>query len=291
MRFNQYDDVRRFHAEVAPVLGRDEAQTSVPLGILAAAVADGGTYGWRDPAGWLMATVADDDDTWLVALMTPPRNVLLYASGRADEAVRVLVDGLRGAGITVPGVTAEARLARRFAEAYTAVSHQSATVAMSQRIYELTSVNPDVRAVGSLRAARPADLAFLPYWYEAFLLDCGLSDSATVSAEREAYDDIVSDGGTYVQEVDGMPVASARKQAALARVCRVGYVYTPPYLRNHGYASACVAALSRLILDEGYGSCVLYTDLANPVSNSIYQRIGYRPYCDSLELRFEEPTP
>ena len=25
---------------------------------------------------------------------------------------------------------------------------------------------------------------------------------------------------------------------------------------------------------------------ANPISNSIYQKIGYKPMCDSLEIRF-----
>jgi predicted GNAT family acetyltransferase len=31
---------------------------------------------------------------------------------------------------------------------------------------------------------------------------------------------------------------------------------------------------------------VLYTDLANPASNTLYQRLGYRPVSDSTVLRF-----
>jgi predicted GNAT family acetyltransferase len=31
---------------------------------------------------------------------------------------------------------------------------------------------------------------------------------------------------------------------------------------------------------------VLFTDLSNPTSNAIYQRIGYRPVADALMLRF-----
>ena len=67
----------------------------------------------------------------------------------------------------------------------------------------------------------------------------------------------------------------------------VGGVYTPPELRRKGYATACVAALSALLLDRGHSFCVLYTDLANPTSNSIYQKIGYRPVTDSAVHRFE----
>jgi hypothetical protein len=57
-------------------------------------------------------------------------------------------------------------------------------------------------------------------------------------------------------------------------------VYTPPELRRRGYASHCVAELSRALLAEGYDFCALFTDLANPTSNHIYQEIGYRPVCD-----------
>ncbi|MNP50491.1 FR47-like protein [compost metagenome] len=67
----------------------------------------------------------------------------------------------------------------------------------------------------------------------------------------------------------------------------VAFVYTPPYERRKGYATSIVAQLSQLALDKGFTRCVLYTDLANPTSNSIYQKIGYTPVCDSLQLRFE----
>jgi predicted GNAT family acetyltransferase len=68
-------------------------------------------------------------------------------------------------------------------------------------------------------------------------------------------------------------------------------VYTPPEWRGKGYASACVAALSQLCLDSGYQFCMLYTDLANPTSNSIYQKIGYQPIGESREYRFGDAHP
>jgi predicted GNAT family acetyltransferase len=47
-----------------------------------------------------------------------------------------------------------------------------------------------------------------------------------------------------------------------------------------------VAALSQAILDSGADFCVLFTDLANPTSNHIYQEVGYRPLCDFVEYNF-----
>ena len=58
-------------------------------------------------------------------------------------------------------------------------------------------------------------------------------------------------------------------------------MYTPPELRGRGYATALTAELSQRLLDGrlfegGRRFCFLYTDLANPTSNAIYERIGYR---------------
>ena len=64
-------------------------------------------------------------------------------------------------------------------------------------------------------------------------------------------------------------------------------MYTPPEYRRKGYASSCVAALSKTLLDKGYQYCFLFTDLANPTSNSIYQKIGYKPVCNVSNLKFD----
>jgi predicted GNAT family acetyltransferase len=67
---------------------------------------------------------------------------------------------------------------------------------------------------------------------------------------------------------------------------RIGPVYTPPELRGRGYATALVAELSSKLLAEGRRFCFLYTDLANPTSNAIYERIGYVRVCESAEIAF-----
>ena len=67
---------------------------------------------------------------------------------------------------------------------------------------------------------------------------------------------------------------------------RVGPVYTPPELRGRGYASNLVAGVSQLQLDAGRTFVFLFTDLANPTANQIYQEIGYEPVNDVDEYAF-----
>jgi predicted GNAT family acetyltransferase len=66
---------------------------------------------------------------------------------------------------------------------------------------------------------------------------------------------------------------------------RIGPVFTPPESRRHGYAGAVTAAISRAAR-ELVGEVLLFTDLSNPTSNAIYQRIGYRPVQDRLVLSY-----
>ncbi len=69
-------------------------------------------------------------------------------------------------------------------------------------------------------------------------------------------------------------------------VSRIGPVYTPHEHHGRGYGSAVAAAASRAIPDAGDVAC-LYTDLANPTSNKIYQQLGYRAVRDRTTVRFD----
>ena len=90
----------------------------------------------------------------------------------------------------------------------------------------------------------------------------------------------------YVWDHD-RPVSMALVQRETAHGICVSMVYTPPQLRERGYATSCVGALTQRMLDAGKQFCCLYTDLTNPTSNSIYRKIGYEPVCDSEDLAFE----
>jgi predicted GNAT family acetyltransferase len=81
-------------------------------------------------------------------------------------------------------------------------------------------------------------------------------------------------------------VAQASAKPVLAGASRIGPVYTAPEHRRHGYAAAVTAAASRWALDQGAGRVLLFTDLADPTTNRLYPRIGYRPVHDAAELLF-----
>lgn len=121
------------------------------------------------------------------------------------------------------------------------------------------------------------------------------ADAAAVGepqGEREevcqAVEDRITRSSLFLWE-DGRPVSMAAGSRQTTHGIVVNQVYTPPELRNRGYATSCVAALSQHLLDQGHTFCALFADLGNPTSNSIYQRIGYRPVVDFGEYYFGVP--
>ena len=98
-------------------------------------------------------------------------------------------------------------------------------------------------------------------------------------------DSYLSDGHLRLWE-DTEPVSMVARTTVVAGVVQVRYVYTPQEHRNRGYATACVSKISKQIRNEG-NRCILYTDLCNPISNTIYRRIGYRAVAEAIQYRFD----
>lgn len=72
----------------------------------------------------------------------------------------------------------------------------------------------------------------------------------------------------------------------VAGVTRVSLVYTPPEQRRRGYAAALVAAVGAGELAAGATACMLFTETANPTSNGVYHRIGYRLVGENVQITF-----
>jgi len=288
-----YQDIQEFYSVTQETLLEQEAQNLILLGNIYIGYEGKDKTGWRDPANWVMITINEGEKPLLIALMTPPHNLVLYASRseQQQEAIQCLVAGLQERQVVIPGAMSEKSLIEQFAREYTTALGLISRTHQEQRIYELTQVDPGIPPLAApwrLRAASPQDISFLPWWDHGFnSVIPGSTVTLHESAEAARY--MVQNRGVYILEDDGVPVSMARMHREMRTACGIGYVYTPPYLRGRGYATACVAAVTRLALSRGFQSCVLYTDLANPTSNSIYQKIGYQPVCDSLIMKFEPP--
>ena len=163
-----------------------------------------------------------------------------------------------------------------------------ATTVVEQRIYALTLLLRPPPIPGVMRLAAADDRELVLGWSRAFAAELRQGDDDEGRLERSVAARLAggADGGIGLWEVDGEPVSLAGYGGPTPNGIRIGPVYTPPEHRRRGYGSAITAAVSELVLERGRRFCFLYTDLANPTSNAIYQRLGYEPVCDSREIAF-----
>jgi len=156
---------------------------------------------------------------------------------------------------------------------------------MAQRIFELARVNPFPKSAGAARVAGERDLGLLEQWNREFSREVGLGDDPILARDNAIF--AIKNRSRFLWEVDGEVVAMTGLGGKTPNGIRIISVYTPPGRRGRGYASSLVATLSEHQLNEGRRFCFLYADVANPVANRIYQKIGYRAVSDSTYLAFQ----
>jgi predicted GNAT family acetyltransferase len=228
--------------------------------------------------------VQDDGEVVGAALQTPPHNIAIAEPG-VPGAVDAMVEAIVEANVRPPGVVGGVEEARAFADAWCARFGGEHITINRQGVYELTAIRDAGAAEGAARLATEVDLPLLLAWHADFVSEAAPDHVGDDDAMRRRLTALVADGGFWLWasgDVVSMTGASAAPPAGV----RIGPVYTPPSCRGHGFATALVAHASAHALAHGVARCWLHTDLANPTSNAIYQRIGYEWVCEATELRF-----
>jgi uncharacterized protein len=273
------DDAAGFLADAGAFLLEDEARHNLILGIAGTIRADPGLY--RERRFWI---VTDGAEIVAAALRTPPYN-LIVARPRDPGALEALASGI---GDELPGVAGAQPEADEFARIWAGRHDVATRTDRGMGVYALERVEPVRPTAGAPRDASAEDLPLLLAWMAAFS-DEALAENDPGRHEAEAIVEhrlAASDAGFRLWEDGAVPVSVAGWGGPTPNGIRIGPVYTPPDLRGRGYATALVAELSQRLLEGGRSFCFLFTDLANPTSNAIYERIGYVRVCESAAISF-----
>lgn len=281
MDITHYSDPENFQKNVIDTLVRYEAENNLILGILANLIA--GEYSEIQP---YMAVFQDRGNVQAIALCTPPWPALISyenppPGGKVLKAIlEDMGDSLRD---DFTGLSGNKEFVSSLISLWEEVSEKKALLKMAMRIYKIEKVLPVSGVPGRMRPFGEQDRALIEEWYEGFQRDTSNEkpDQAHIQKQVSAYLTAQPrQRGLMIWEVDGKPVSMAGYAGPTPNGIRIGAVYTPPDQRKHGYASAATAGLSQHLLEQGNLFCFLFTDLLNPISNHIYQQIGYRPVCD-----------
>jgi predicted GNAT family acetyltransferase len=264
---------------------RDPLRTNV-MGSVASSVARGVAF--QDEAYWWVVR-DDDDDVVGAAMRTPPHPLALgpmpdVALAAVARAVVEVDDGFTA----VNGFGVEA-----FLPAYAATGTPGAAraVVATQRqvLYVCDAVEaPEVPGAAVLAGSQDLELA--RRWYRDFAEEIdGLRASDDDTPARAS----LADGRLRWWRVGDETVSMAGHAVPIevpgGTVARVGPVFTPPASRGHGYAAGVTGHLTAELLARG-ATVMLFADEANPTSNGVYRRLGYREVDVAVSVRLG-PVP
>jgi predicted GNAT family acetyltransferase len=278
------DDASAFLALAGPLLLQDEARNNLILGITGTLVTRPEVY--PEFHLWL---VEESGTPVAAAIMTPPNN-LIISDPASEEALAPLAEVVAGSDVRVPGTLGNEPWVGRFVDTWLDRVGQAAMKTMSHGVFSIDRVQDVPQVPGGPRPADADDLELLIDWLSAFREEAdphSPTDRIPV-AVRSRLQRSGSQTGFWIWEVDGVPVSLSGHGGQTPNGIRIGPVYTPERYRRQGYATGLVAAHSAWLLDHGHRFCFLYTDLANPTSNSIYTRIGYRRVAEASRYIFQD---
>jgi len=281
MTWTTTEHAQEFLDAAGTLLRADAASNTVLLTAAVSVAAHGpAVYGDDLPLfGWWATADGPVDGAFI---HTPPFPAVL--SHLPSAAVDPLAKMLAGSGRPLAGVSAADSLAEAFAAAWCARRDAIAEIALRLRLYRLATLRePEHPPPGRPDVATVADGVLVRDWIEAFARETG----AVMGASRTLDDRLAAGSMTIWRDARGTPVALAGYSREVDGVRRLGPVYTVEGHRRHGYGAAVTAVACRRALDGGTSQLLLYADIDNPTSNTLYQRLGFEPVEDRVALRFK----
>jgi GNAT superfamily N-acetyltransferase len=127
----------------------------------------------------------------------------------------------------------------------------------------------------SVRRATVADRERLVRWRAAYLVETrtGLAREDAERAAATWFHDAMRDDPPWIAMHGREPVAMCAFAARMPDRVQIGAVYTPPELRNRGYARSVVAGALLAARDLGVTRAILFTP--SPDALAAYRAIGF----------------
>ena len=275
MRVCLHPDAAAFLARAEPWLELTEMEHAMALQSARFARANGSHA--QQPLYW--ATVEEEAEIIGCAFRTPPHRLGITALPLT--AIPALVESVGALYRTLSGVAGPEPAAQTFAAAWGKLRGMRWSVQSRQRLLAHQAIVPTGDPpLGALRLATATDAVIAERWGAAFAHESGLAalDGAVCARlipERRLY--FWDDAGPRCM----LGVLRETRDAAA-----IGILYTPPALRDRGYASAAAAAFSRHLLDRGLTHSYFCLDPSNAAADWICRRLGYAVVQDTADIDF-----
>ena len=274
MQVELIDDPAEFLRRSVTLRAAEPVLTNV-VGTVAQSAVDGRAF--EDCWWWLVSD--DAGEPVACAMRTAPWNLALGPTSEAAAAA--LGRAVAAADPQLPGVVGPVAAVQSLISALP--GHPATRVTMNDVVHVLDELVDPPQVPGELVVADRSQLDRLVEWHVEFARDAGL-------VQRDPRPSVLQrleQHGLFWWCVDGEPVSMAGHTPPLSApsgtVGRIGPVFTPARFRRRGYAAALTAAVVRR-LQPACSVVMLFADAANATSNGVYERLGFRPAAEIVEV-------
>ena len=274
----RHRDADAFLAAAEAALARDPAARAFYTALVRAPAERVGAL----EATRYLATV-DGGHVLGIAMQTAPDRQLVLQGCDREAAPAFAVD-FAATARPLSGLVGERAVCEAFLGAWSAAHDDRYELWVHMRNHCLTAVAADLPpCAGSMREADETDADWVVAQQIAFVNEVRIPE--TPDRVERVVRPRITQRRFRIWDHGGVAVAYAGFSDAGDAGARIGPVWTLPAHRGQGYATALVAALARELLARGKHELFLVTDIANPTSNAIYARIGFRPLGDFCEFQ------
>jgi uncharacterized protein len=274
LEIKRYVNPYEYYELTRDCLYKKEVENNLLIGILE------GNKNNKDAGDILFYSVTDNFTPVLLAMRTPPFDMLLYSEDANAQAQELLISEILEKNLSIPGILAEENTAMIFKSIWESKSNTSLKLFRKERVHKLEKCNEIDISDGEMRKAAEQDIDLLTKWNAAFHKD--INESISDEQARNMISSMLGQIYIWVDK-EIVSVCSSARETMQSRI--INLVYTPPENRGKGYASSLVKTCCSRILDSEKKFCGLFTDLSNPTSNSIYKKIGFEPVMDFLHFK------
>ncbi|MCA0971117.1 GNAT family N-acetyltransferase [Halobacillus litoralis] len=280
MKVYEEQNVRLFKEETEGLLMKREAENNLPIGILnqlASRQSDSNPH---------LIYIKEKGRTTFLTMRTPPHLWILPSfATTTQKTIEALVDYLLDRSFDVPGVLGEEKAVEWFVAAYKRRKGTEPSLQMKQGIYKLEQLSSIPLQEGQFIQADQEHLTLAKAWFRQYGVEVK-EKHIEEQADRLA-EDMIEQGKLFLWVMNGTPVSMACRARQTPNGITINAVFTPDAYKRNGYATQVTYFLTEHLLSSGAAFCSLYTDLDNPSSNSIYQRIGYKRIGSSIVYKLQ----
>ena len=234
MELTTYSHAKQFLQAAGEQIIKYEVHNGLMLGTLEQLNIDP-TPAWLKGEVYL-STVTDQDKLITAAMITPPFGLVL-AQGVADDtaAIDLITEDLYARQRAVPDVNGPKFHSMHFAQTWSELTGSSFEPMLAERLYQLQQVTFPNGVLGEARMATPADIELVADWTDTFLMEA-LNEKNPREITLSVAGNFIKEQRVMLWQLDNQLVCMALNVRDTPNGAMIGYVFTPPQFRRHGYA-------------------------------------------------------